>query len=256
MPKINATEPNIFDSDKIREIQEKDSSAKISDIVYSILEEGILSSAIAPGTKLNAKKIAEQLGISNTPVSKAIQLLNENGLVTDVSGNNGKYSNYYVFDISNDSINDLFIARGAIESAAASICAQRHTLIDIDKLGRLAKEFQEVWQDYANDSGSAASVLERAKIDEEFHRLIVLYTDNKYMIDMFKNIQDTLRYLSIRASEFAEIKKSRERLLIMGPQHMAIYNAIKLGIPEMAGSAMSSHLDFCRYHCILNRANK
>ena len=253
MTKKNTLDGFVLNSEKTKQIYEKNSFTKISDIVYDILEDGILSSAIAPGTKLNASKIAEQLSISNTPVSKAIQRLKDNGLVTEAYGGNGKYRNFSVFDISNNSINDLFIARSSIESTAASICAQRSALIDIEEIRRLAEAFQQVWADYVNGSPSA-SVLERAQVDEEFHSLIVHSTGNKYLIDMFETLQGTLRYLSIRTSEFAETKRSGDDLLMMGTQHLAVYNAIKMGIPDLARSAMAEHLGFCRYHCLLNRA--
>lgn len=48
-----------FDPAQIRKAQDRNPFVKISDIVYDILSEAILSSTIAPGSKLNISSIAE-----------------------------------------------------------------------------------------------------------------------------------------------------------------------------------------------------
>lgn len=246
----------VFDPAKIQRIQEQNPFAKISEVVYTILEEGILTSEIAPGTRLNTTKIAEQLHVSNSPVIKAIDRLKENGFVTETQKDNGRYHNSCVFDINNDSMSDLFTARMAIESLAASLCAERSMLIDMTELWRLAEEFQTIWADYANDINSDSSLLDRAKADEKFHRLLVLSTENEYLINMFDSLKGMLRYLSIRTSEFAATEAKKEQLLIMGAQHIAVCRAIETGVPELASAAMTRHLNYCRHRCLLNRNQK
>jgi DNA-binding FadR family transcriptional regulator len=45
----------------------------------------------------------------------------------------------------------------------------------------------------------------------------------------------------------------REDLRMLYVQHKAVLNAIKMGFPELAREAMSSHIDFCAENCIKNR---
>ena len=71
-----------FTAQNITAAQEKNPFAKISDIVYELLEKAIFSSAIPPGSKLNISKLAEQMGVSTSPVTRAVERLEENGLVT------------------------------------------------------------------------------------------------------------------------------------------------------------------------------
>ena len=73
-----------FTAQNITAAQEKNPFAKISDIVYELLEKAIFSSAIPPGSKLNISKLAEQMGVSTSPVTRAVERLEENGLVTAV----------------------------------------------------------------------------------------------------------------------------------------------------------------------------
>ena len=49
-----------FTAQNITAAQEKNPFAKISDIVYELLEKAIFSSAIPPGSRLNISKLAER----------------------------------------------------------------------------------------------------------------------------------------------------------------------------------------------------
>ena len=137
-----------FDPAQIRKAQDRNPFVKISDIVYDILSEAILSSTIAPGSKLNISSIAENLNISHTPVFQAVDRLKNSGLIVE-SNETSKYHSYRVLDISNESLTNLFTARKAIETTAASICATNVALIDIAQLKKMAAEFRTVWSLYA-----------------------------------------------------------------------------------------------------------
>ena len=242
-----------FTAQNITAAQEKNPFAKISDIVYELLEKAIFSSAIPPGSKLNISKLAEQMGVSTSPVTRAVERLEENGLVTAVRSSDSKYRSYFVFDLSSESLEDLFVARRAIEGEAAFLCAQKRTLIDLPRLQKLADQFQSAWQDFAKDLDTAPTASERAKIDLEFHHQLVLTTENEYLIDMFETLQGTLHYLSIRSCEFVATEQKKDNLIVMGSQHVAICSAIGLGLPELARSAMERHIDFCCSRCLINR---
>ena len=89
--------------------------------------------------------------------------LEENGLVTAVRSSDSKYRSYFVFDLSSESLEDLFVARRAIEGEAAFLCAQKRTLIDLPRLQKLADQFQSAWQDFAKDLDTAPTASERAQ---------------------------------------------------------------------------------------------
>ena len=129
-----------FDPAQIRKAQDRNPFVKISDIVYDILSEAILSSTIAPGSKLNISSIAENLNISRTPVFQAVDRLKNSGLIVE-SNETSKYHSYRVLDISNESLTNLFTARKAIETIAASICATNVALIDIAQLKKWLQNF-------------------------------------------------------------------------------------------------------------------
>ena len=199
-----------FDPAQIRKAQDRNPFVKISDIVYDILSEAILSSTIAPGSKLNISSIAENLNISHTPVFQAVDRLKNSGLIVE-SNETSKYHSYRVLDISNESLTNLFTARKAIETTAASICATNVALIDIAQLKKMAAEFRTVWSLYANGRGTSADFADRETLDRAFHNEIVLATENNYLIDMYHLIREPLNYLSVRTCEFVASKTSLDK---------------------------------------------
>ena len=90
----------LFSPEMIEEIQNQNPFVRISEAVYSILEDAILSSKLRPGSKLKINKIADELNVSGTPVREAVERLTSRGLVIESMINGGKYKNYYVFDLS------------------------------------------------------------------------------------------------------------------------------------------------------------
>ena len=100
----------LFSPEMIEEIQNQNPFVRISEAVYSILEDAILTSKLRPGSKLKINKIADELNVSGTPVREAVERLTARGLVLESMINGGKYKNYYVFDLSEDDIENLFEA--------------------------------------------------------------------------------------------------------------------------------------------------
>ena len=245
-----------LDRKELERRKEENPFARISDIVYQMLEEAILSSELEPDTRLNTAKIAEHLAVSGTPVSTAIQRLADNGLVTETVGDNGKYHNYYVFDITNESLAELFEARSSLEAEVAMICANRAPVIDLSAMEKLAVDFRDAWEECASDPESAVPVAERARLDADFHESLVYATDNKYIIDMYEAIKSSIRYTSIRTAEFITGADQEKGMRLLGAQHLSICKAIRSGYPETARSVMIHHIEYSFRRCLMDRIEK
>ena len=202
----------------IQKAQKDNPFAKLGEIVYQILETQILSLSLLPGSKLRINSIADDLNISATPVREAIDLLEEKGLVIASTASGGKYKSYYVFDIDDKEVQDLFVVRKSIESTAAYICT-----------------------------------LELNEVDIAFHTAIVQYSGNNHLYNIYLSLGKRLQYLSIRTCEFMTGDPEREDLRMLYVQHNSVLNAIKMGFPELAREAMVNHIDFCADNCIKNR---
>ena len=92
----------------------------LREIVYEELREGILTGAIKPGTRMMEVDLAEEMGVSRTPVREAIRKLEKEGLVT-IRPRKGAYAS----DISVKSMMDILEVRSNLEGLAAYLAAER-----------------------------------------------------------------------------------------------------------------------------------
>lgn len=239
----------LLSPEKLAAIQTENPFIRLSDAVYSILETVILSSSLKPGSRINISRIADALDVSDTPVREAVELLAANGLLTETTGERGKYKSYIVFDIDETDIAMLFQARKAIESAAAYFCAEDNSRLDMRRLLTVAKQFRETMEHYDFNAAPVA-----AEYDRVFHTMLVDAVGNKYLSEMYGAFSKNLKYLSARSCDFMPNERRQENLSKMGRQHMAIYNAIEQGFPDLARSLTDTHIDFCYTCSIKNKA--
>lgn len=240
-------------AENIRRITEKNPFAKLGDVIYELIENAVLSSAMGPVERINLSKLSEQLGVSTTPVRDALDRLCAKGIVVKKTSEHSKYASYFVFDISNDSISDLYDARKSIECISAAICAQRNWCVDMSQLDRIASDFKKKMDDYAERKVMETSSPSLSSLDRQFHKLIIYSTKNEYLIEMYSSLEKYLDYVSIRRGEFLKRERNFAVLYAISSQHFAIINAIRLGFPEMARSLMEKHIDFCSANIVRNR---
>jgi DNA-binding GntR family transcriptional regulator len=172
--------------------------------------------------------------------------------VTVEQKGDGKYCNYYVFDMSENDIEDLFQVRKAIESASAYLCAQRNWRVDIGELGRLAEQVQKGLRDVVDGHPSNSGV-KTMELDRGFHNILVRDCGNPHFMEMYDSLGKLLDYLSLRTNEFLAVERDEDKLMLLGSQHIAIYKAVKNGYPRLASDTMNEHIDLCSNSCLRNR---
>ena len=240
----------VLNPKKLSDLQQENPFIRISDAVYEILEEAILSSQYDPGEKLKINTIAELLGVSGTPVREAIDRLILGGLVVEQVVEGKKYKSYRVFDMDDQDIGQLFIARKAIDGISAYLCAEKNWRVDVSHLEDHAARFRSAMHDYIEGRSSWLD----AEGDRAFHTEMVNATQNPYLTTMYHTIDKKLNYLSVRTCEYLAAARKREDLLRIASQHDAIVNAIRMGFPQLARQVMDEHIDFCEANCLNHRA--
>ena len=117
----------------------------------------------------------------------------------------------------------------------------------MNELGRLADGFQTALKNYVHGAENRdPDISITARLDMDFHGLLVRSTRNEYLLSMYEAIGKTVEYLSIRTNQFLVSERNPDNLLLLGSQHVAIYRAVKFGFPELARSAMDKHIDSVR----------
>ena len=196
----------------------------LREIVYEELKLLILTGKISPGMRLMEEELAEDMGVSRTPIREAIRKLEKEGLIT-IEPCRGAY----VSQISTKDMVEILEVRQNMEGLAAELAAQRMSEEDKEKLRNIAKAYEE--------AVAAGDMAEMIRCDTAFHHIIVEATQNKILIQMVEQLQEmVLRFRYIYYDNF----KRAEQML---SEHQAIYEAIAGGNTEVARESANVHID-------------
>lgn len=133
--------------------------ARVADEAYETLRTAILGGAHAPGVRLGEVELAEQLGVSRTPVREALGRLGAEGLVVLAPNRGARVASW-----SDAELHDLYGLRAQLEAQGAALAAAR---IDDGEVAVLAKLCDDMGDCVPGD-------LDRlAELNGEFHRRIL-----------------------------------------------------------------------------------
>lgn len=173
----------------------------------------IISGQSAPGTMYSVPGLAEDLGVSTTPVREALLELARNGLIGPVRNRGFK-----VLEPTLEELEELFEVRELLEVRAAELLALR-TPSKLDDLVRLA--------DDVRDAVKADDVTGYLETDRRFHHAFVAAAGNALLTEMAMAARDKMRLYGIAS------RAGRERQAASVTEH---YKLIELA---MAGNAKS-----------------
>jgi DNA-binding GntR family transcriptional regulator len=148
------------------------------DSVYARLRDLILSNVLRAGQKLVDRDLAEQLGVSRTPVREALGRLAMMGLV-EARSRRG----YYVKQYTAEEMSDLYEFRRILEVSAARLAAENAEPSHLSEFERLLGESGEL----ANNPGNHA---ETVKLDLQIHDLIARASGNEALHKAINNLMD------------------------------------------------------------------
>ena len=152
-----------------------DNYKPLRDVVFENLRSAILEGKLKSGQRLMEVQLAEQLGVSRTPVREAIRKLELEGLVVMLPRKGA-----YVANISVKDLMDVLEIRASLEGLGASLAAERRTEEDIKNLEEIEEEFEQavITQD----------IDMLLKKDIEFHECIFKAANNKKLEKMINSL--------------------------------------------------------------------
>ena len=103
----------------------------LREMVYEELKMQILKGSIIPGTRMMEVELAEEMGVSRTPIREAIRKLEKEGLVT-IEPRRGAYASM----ISTEDMVEILEVRQDLEGLAAYFAADRMTKSQMEELKR------------------------------------------------------------------------------------------------------------------------
>lgn len=195
----------------------------LREIVYEQLKMQILTGRIVPGTRMMEVELADEMGVSRTPVREAIRKLEKEGLVT-IEPRRGAYAS----DISVKDMVDTLEVREDLEALATALAAQRMTPEQIEELERITEGYSEAIRN--SDTEKIIS------FDEQFHRHIVAGTGNKTLMQLSEIVQELgLRFRYLYYDDFSRYEN-------MPVEHKQIIEAITAGDVEAARKTADNHV--------------
>jgi len=203
----------------------------LREIVFGYLREAILEGKLEPGKRLMEMQLAEDLGVSRTPVREAIRKLELEGLVVMVPRKGA-----YVADVSIKDMVEVLEIRAALEGLAASLAAERMTPKDVKILKVLADEFKKFHLEQ-NFKG----MIEK---DIEFHEKIFESTGNEKLYQMSQGLREQIYRFRVRY--ISEYNQS-DNLVI---EHDKILKAISKKDSQLAYNYGWEHIESLRNHMI------
>lgn len=195
----------------------------LSSQVFNKIQDDIINGRYKPGDSLVETKLAEELGVSRTPVREAIRQLELEGLVTYIP-NKG----VYVTGITKRDIEDIYTIRSLVEGLAVRWAIERIEESELKKL----EETVELME-YYTEKGDMEQV---TKLDTRFHEIIYDACKSRVLQNTLKNL---LRYVKKARLTSLKVPKRAYQSL---EEHKQILNAFKNHELEKGEQLMIHHI--------------
>ena len=188
--------------------------------VYQRVKQMIFDQELIPGQKIVQEKLAAELGVSRSPLLKALQKLETELLVESIPRRG-----MVVKELSNREIIEIFNLRSVIEGLSARLSAENVNDADIKKL-------KSIFGPFVNKKNISVKNYEKA--DREFHSVIMRLSGNQMILR-----QEMLNNINLNAYQVGVLRPPEETL----SEHFAVIEAIESKNGKLAEKLMRAHID-------------
>lgn len=191
--------------------------------VHAYLRRQILDGTLPPGTILSQVQLAQQLGVSRTPLREALRLLQEERLV--LAEHNHRVR---VADINLEELESLYASRIMLEPLALALTIPHLSQSDLDAIAQTVEAM------YAASAAHDTDAWEQA--NGRFHELLVAHAEARMRESIKRSIEASERYCRIK---FQTIPNARE---VAEAEHAAILAACRERSSDAAVELLARHL--------------
>ncbi|HEX2546300.1 MAG TPA: GntR family transcriptional regulator [Ramlibacter sp.] len=188
--------------------------------VAELLRQRIFRRELEPGSWIDEVKLAQEYGISRTPLREALKVLAAEGLVT-MKVRRGAY----VTEVSDRDLEEVYHLLSLLESDAAAVVAERAGDAQLRELQKLHKELE-------------AAVKDRDKffaINERFHMRLLELADNRWRNQMVADLRKVMKLN--RHNSLLKSGRIEDSLA----EHRGIVEALVQRKPELARQRVQQH---------------
>lgn len=205
----------------------QDTGHSLREKTYFSLKKSILDGVYRPGESLIEMKLAQELGVSRTPIREAIRQLELEGLVTSIP-NKG----VIVEGVSLQDIQDIYTIRATIEGLAARWAAKKIT-------DEQLKELKDVLDlmEFFTGKGNMEKLSE---LDSLFHDVIFRASSSRPLKSVLTNL-----HRFVRRARLVSVKASGRAVYSL-EEHRRIYKTMENHDSDAAEKAMIDHVESAR----------
>jgi len=194
--------------------------AALYEEVAELLRQRIFRRELEPGSWIDEMKLAEEYGISRTPLREALKVLAAEGLVT-MKVRRGAY----VTEVSDRDLSEVYHLLSLLESDAAGVVAQKATDTELKELKALHGELE-------------AAVKDRDRffaVNERFHMRLLEIAGNRWRNQMVADLRKVMKLN--RHQSLLKAGRVRESLA----EHRAVMEALAKRDASAAVLRMQEH---------------
>jgi DNA-binding GntR family transcriptional regulator len=202
-----------------------DTTSSFKQKAYTALKNAIVAMDVyrsRDDIRLDERKLAQDFGISRTPVREAMAQLESEGFVRSVPRRG-----IYVVRKTKREVIELITAWAALESMAARLMTEAASDEEIAGLRRMFATFER--------GQVQAKLDEYSEVNIEFHQTIIRLSRNQVLIDMAENLFAHMRM--IRRKTIGEKDRAARSI----QDHINIIKAIEARDTERAGELVRDH---------------
>jgi DNA-binding GntR family transcriptional regulator len=196
---------------------------KVTDWVYEELKSAIVDLRLAPGDPLREATLADQLGVSKTPIREALTRLEQEGLVETTSFKGAVVTGY-----SRQDLLEIYELRELLENAAARTAAESMADADRDRLDRICRESRKLKKNH--DAAGLAALI------SAFDDVLFEQVRNSRIRALIENLRAHLTRIGRLTAEIPG------RIEASVDEHEKIVQAIAARDPELAERQMREHI--------------
>jgi DNA-binding GntR family transcriptional regulator len=192
------------------------------------LRQRIFKRELEPGSWIDELRIAEEYGISRTPLREALKVLAAEGLVT-MKVRRGAY----VTEVSPHDLADVYHLLSLLESDAAGVVAARATDAELAELQVMHAALEEA----AIPTGAAGTANTDAffAVNERFHMRLLEIANNRWRDQMVADLRKVMKLN--RHNSLLKTGRIQESLA----EHRAIMAALMARDAEATAQRMREH---------------
>lgn len=190
--------------------------------VVAQIRQAILSGALKAGEQLREAHIAEEMGISRSPIREALSRLEEEGLVNKVP-----FKGAFVASVSPDTIAEIAGIRTQLEPYAVSLALPRMTSTDWKNLRRILEEMHRV---------AGHDLVAAIEKHLAFHRYFYERSGNRTLLNLWCDWESKLRLFFI--VDHGAFEDSQDVVAV----HEQLIKTFRTGGPEEIRVAFAHHV--------------